>query len=56
MSGHCAECGETICDCRDDQWDRAVDRAYTEAGIMPVADYVRRYGNHAPAPDKGAVA
>lgn len=20
MSGHCAECGETMCDCRDDQW------------------------------------
>lgn len=52
----CATCGESRCEHRDDQWDRAADRAYTEAGIMPVDEYVRRYGNHAPASDRGCVA
>lgn len=36
MSGYCAECGETICDCRDDQW-----RGRTPTNAEIIADLRR---------------
>lgn len=47
----CAACGLPICGHRDDEWSGAFAempaefaRAYAEAGIMPVSEYVRRSG------------
>ncbi len=47
----CAKCNQPICGHRDDEWagdtwssERAAARALTDAGIMPVSEYVRRFG------------